>query len=134
ANLLDRRGGVRGHPGNSAHCGDVMMKRVLAMMLCLSLWLLPLGAADVKVPESVTVKQHRLARIVVETKGKTVEVINLWPDTDVFREYDPDRFVFRFYADNPGSFKLAFYSPDATPSSPAYCTVVVEGPPGPTPP
>jgi hypothetical protein len=96
-------------------------------------------AADVKVPAEVKVAPGRLARIVVETKGKTVEYVNVYDNADIFREYDPAAFVFRFLADAPGCYKVGFYAPDASPSPAAYCWVVVGDapppvPPGPTPP
>jgi hypothetical protein len=112
-----------------------MKKAALLLALALAA---PLWAADVKVPAEVKVAPGRLARIVVETKGKDVQYVNVYDNADIFREYDPAAFVFRFLADAPGRYKIGFYAPDASPSPAAYCWVVVGDapppvPPGPTP-
>jgi hypothetical protein len=91
-------------------------------------------AADVKVPAEVKVAPGRLARIVCESAGKEVKYVNVYPGADIFREYDPKTFIFRFLADAPGRYRLAFYAPDAAGGEPAYCDVIVGDPPPPVPP
>jgi hypothetical protein len=108
--------------------------RKAAALLLLAVVGASLNAAEVKVPAEVKVAPGRLARIVVETKGKAVEYVNVYPGADIFREYAPDQFVFRFLADAPGKYRLGFYAPDAAPSPAAYCDVVVGDPPPPVPP
>lgn len=92
------------------------------------------GAAVVTVPERVAVKSGRMARIVATVVGGTdVKYVNVY-DADLFREYVPNQFVFRFQAFQDGEYKLGFYSASGgVPSDAAYCTVVV-GTPRPTPP
>jgi hypothetical protein len=109
------------------------VRKAAALLLALAL-AAPLWGADVKVPAEVKVAPGRLARIVVETNGKVVQYVNVYDNADIFREYDPAAFVFRFLADAPGRYKVGFYAPDASPSPPAYCWVVVGDAPPPVPP
>jgi hypothetical protein len=115
------------------------MKRFVAAFLVMLVSAgVVLADPAVTVPPEVHCKPGRMARIPVTTTGKNLQVVNFYEDVaDLFREYDPDptHFTYRFVSDTTGSYKLGFYTAlGDVPSPPAYCTVVVDGPPAPPPP